>query len=231
MKRGVALLLAFLTVFGLAPAGTAFAQGAGRPASPPSGGVTLSQEPPAAPAPSPQPQQPPGSSADKRPTLVPDPGDPLDVKEVTLPGRAAAVISGASTWEDGFDALKSGIRKLEEELRRAGLRAAGRPVTVFTETDDMSFTYDLMMPVDERAAQGRANLTPEIRFGRTPQGKAYHFVHKGPYDEIDSTYETITAYLDSKGILPQDAFIEEYVTDLTDSADDKLEINIFVQPR
>jgi effector-binding domain-containing protein len=69
-----------------------------------------------------------------------------------------------------------------------------------------------------------------VRFARTPEGRAYHFVHKGPYDDIDSTYETITAYLDAKGILAKDVFIEEYATDFTTSADD-LEINIFVQPR
>jgi effector-binding domain-containing protein len=56
-------------------------------------------------------------------------------------------------------------------------------------------------------------------------------VHKGPYDDIDTTYETVTTYLDAKDILAKDAFIEEYLNDVADPADAALEINIFVQPR
>jgi hypothetical protein len=55
----------------------------------------------------------------------------------------------------------------------------------------MSFQYEAMVPV-ERIPEGRVRLTPEIRFGRTPDGKAYRFVHKGPYDDIDSTYESLS---------------------------------------
>jgi effector-binding domain-containing protein len=200
------------------------------PTSPPatgSGGITLTQEPP---APSGAPAAPAPPVARARPTLVPTPGDPLDVKEVTLPAKPAAVLSGQSTWDEGFDNLKNAFAKIESELGRAGLRPAGRPIAVFVGTDDAGFRYDAMVPI-EKVPEGREALTPEIRFGRTPEGKAYLFVHKGPYDDIDSTYETITAYLDAKGIIAKDVFIEEYVTDLTDSADDNLEINIFVQPR
>jgi len=249
MKHGVLFLVGMgILALGMVP--RAYSQGAAappagavesRPLPPPpggppsgaggSGGVTLTQEPaaPGAPTPAAPGASPPGAGA--RSTLVPDRGDPLDVKEVTLTARAAAITSGSSSWDEGFGSLKNGIRKLEEELARAGVRASGRPVTVFLETDDAGFRYDMLVPVEEQAVRGRATLTPEIRVGRTPEGKAYHFVHKGPYEEIDSTYETITAYLDSRGILPKDAFIEEYVTDLTESTDENLEINIFVQPR
>lgn len=198
------------------------------PDNPASGGVTLTQEPAAPPgAPSPSPP-PPAASA--RPTLLPTPGDSLDVKEVVLPAKPAAVLAGQSSWDEGFDNLKNSFATIESALGRAGLRPAGRPVTVFLETDDAGFRYEAMVPVDEASA-GRLPLSTEIRYGRIPEGKAYHFLHKGPYEDIDSTYETITAYLDAKGIVAKDVFIEEYVTDLTDRADDSLEINIFVQPR
>jgi effector-binding domain-containing protein len=193
------------------------------------GGVTLTQEPPTPPSAPPK-SQGIAPSAGARPTLVPSPGDPLDVAEVTLPAKPAAVLAGTSSWDEGFDDLKQAFGRIEGELAKAGIRPAGRPVTVFLETDDMGFRYEAMVPVDA-AASNRPNLSAEVGFGRTPEGKAYHFVHKGPYENIDSTYETITAYLDAKGIVAQDVFIEEYVTDLTDRADDSLEINIFVQPR
>ena len=197
------------------------------------GGVTLSQEPPApGAAPAPRSAGAAGSAAPPggRPSLVPTPADPLDVAEVTLPAKAAAVLAGTSSWDDGFDSLKRAFGAIEAALAKAGIKPSGRPVTVFVETDDMGFSYQAMVPV-ESAAASRPNLTPEIGFGRTPEGKAYQFLHRGPYETIDSTYETITAYLDAKGLVVKDVFVEEYLTDLTDRADDSLEINIFVQPQ
>jgi effector-binding domain-containing protein len=165
-----------------------------------------------------------------RPTLIPAPGDPVNVDEVTLPSKPAAVLVGQSTWDDGFQNLKNAFRKIEEELTRAAIAPAGRPLTVFVETEDLGFRYEAMIPIPAAPA-GRATLTPEVRFGKTPEGKALRFVHKDTYEEIDSTYETIEAYLEAKGVTVKSAFIEEYVTELTDAKDANLEINVFVQPQ
>jgi effector-binding domain-containing protein len=191
------------------------------PATPPS----AAQEPSQTPA---TPSQPPAATA--RTTLVPGPGDPTNAEEVMLPGKPAAVLSGTSTWDEGFSSLKSAFRKVEEELTRAGIAPTGRPLAVFLQTDDLGFRYDAMVPVAP-GLESHAPLSPEVHFGKTPAGKALRFVHKDAYDEIDETYETITAYLDAKNIAAKDMFIEEYVTDLTDSTDPNLEINIFVQPK
>jgi effector-binding domain-containing protein len=172
----------------------------------------------------------PAPAAAGRPTLIPTPGDPVNVDEVTLPGKPAAVLVGQSTWDDGFQNLKNAFRKIEEELTRAAIAPAGRPLTVFVETEDLGFRYEAMIPIPA-APPGRATLTPEVRFGKTPEGKALRFVHKDTYEEIDSTYETIEAYLEAKGIAVKSAFVEEYVTDLIDAKDPNLEINVFVQPQ
>jgi effector-binding domain-containing protein len=161
---------------------------------------------------------------------VPNPGDPTNVDEVTLPGKPVAVLAGTSTWDEGFTSLQDAFRKIEQELTRAAIGPAGKPLTVFLETDDMGFRYEAMVPIPQAPA-GRASLTPEIRFGKSPEGKALRFVHKGSYEEIDEMYETITAYLDAKGVTVTDSFVEEYVGDLSDPADPNLEINIFVQPK
>ena len=36
------------------------------------------------------------------------------------PGKPAAILSGTSTWDDGFTNLKNAFRKIEEELTRVG---------------------------------------------------------------------------------------------------------------
>jgi effector-binding domain-containing protein len=185
---------------------------------------------PAAPAPSQaQPQAVPAGPA-ARTTLAPGPGDPTNVEDVVLAAQAAAILTGTSTWDDGFITLKGAFGRIEDALVKAGIPLTGRPVAVFVHTDDAGFRYEAMVPVAS-VPEGRTELNPEIRFGTTPAGKSLRFVHKDAYDEIDGTYETITAYLDAKDIVAKDAFIEEYVTDLTDAADTNLEVNIYVQPK
>ena len=169
-------------------------------------------------------------AAAARPTLLPNPGDPANADEVTLPGKPVAILSGQSTWDDGLQNLKNAFRKIEEELIRAGIAPAGRPLALFVDTEDMGFRYEAMIPIPA-TPPGRTSLTPEVHFGSTPQGKAFRFVHKDPYEDIDATYETIEAYLEAKGVTVKGAFLEEYVTDLTDAKDPALEVNIFVQPQ
>lgn len=194
----------------------------------PTGPVPPAPPPIAAPAPVAPPAPAPTTTA--RPTLLPNPGDPVNVDDVTLPARPAAILSGMSTWDEGFASLKNAFRIIEEELTRAGIAPAGRPLTVFLQTDDLGFRYEAMIPIPP-LTDGLTALTPAIRFGTTPEGKALRFVHKAPYDEIDETYETMTAYLDAKSITVKDAFVEEYVTDLTEPGDANLEVNVFVQPQ
>jgi effector-binding domain-containing protein len=153
------------------------------------------------------------------------------VAEVTLPAKPAAVISGTSTQDEGFATLRRAFRQIEEELGKAGIAPAGRPLAVFQHfNQDGSFNYDAMIPI-ERAPEGRTLLTNEIRFGLTPTGRALRFTHKGAYEEVETTYDTIEVYLEAKGIVVNDPIVEEFVNDPKDAADADLELNIFVQPK
>lgn len=161
-----------------------------------------------------------------RGTLVETPGDANDVDEVSLPAKPALVLPGRATWEEAVPSLRAAFARIEAELAKAGIAATGRPIAVFTRTEDDGFQYEAMVPV----AQAPDPKPPEaegLRFGTTPGGKALRFPHKGSYDAIDATYETLTAYLDAKDVVVQDRFIEEYVTDLSDKADDTLDVNIY----
>lgn len=164
------------------------------------------------------------------PTLVPGVGDSSDVDEVLLPEKPALVLSGSAKWEGALATLRAAFARVTAELAKDGLAPAGRPVSVFTQTGDDGFKFDAMVPVAALPAT-LPTLPPEMRFATTPSGKAYRFVHKGPYDDIDTTYETVTAYLDAKDIVAKDAFVEEYIDDVTDPGDPNLAINIFVQPK
>lgn len=166
-----------------------------------------------------------------RQTLVPNPGEPNDVDEVTLPAKPAAILLGKTTWEEALPSLKASFAKIEEDLAKAGVRPTGRPLAVFTKTEDSGFQYEAMIPIEAAPASSGATEGEGLRFGSTPSGKALRFRHAGSYDEISGTYDTLIAYFDAKEIAVQDRFIEEYVTDLSDAADEKLDVNIYALPK
>jgi len=68
----------------------------------------------------------------------------------------------------------------------------------------------------------------DIAVGKSPGGKVLKFVHRGSYDAMDTTYEAITNYLDTKSLEAQELFVEEYVTDPVTTPEDRLVINVFV---
>ena len=91
-------------------------------------------------------------------------------------------------------------------MGKAGVRVTGAPLATFLETDDQGFKFEAMLPVHAAPGSRPAGLPAEVTFGATPAGRAIRFVHRAPYDDIDSTYEAISAYLDSKGIEVKESF-------------------------
>jgi effector-binding domain-containing protein len=217
------IIAAILAGVSVSPAG---AQAPAQPSPPQS---TPAPAAPTIPATPPAATTPPIAAA--RTTLLPEAGDPANVDEVMLTAKPVLVVSGTSDWDNGLKNIRAAATRVEAELKRLGIAATGRPLVLYTQTNDDNFKFDAMVPVAAAPASAPADLPKDMRFGETPSGKAWRFVHKGPYDDIDSTYETVTTYLEAKDIVARDAFIEEFVTDTADPADANLEVNIFVQPK
>ena len=155
------------------------------------------------------------------------PSDASETPTLELTGRPAAYIEGKAAWDEGFSKINDTIASIQAELDKAGLKRAGRPIAVFTETDDTSFRFRAMVPIDAIPA-GKTSLTDVVKFGDTPAGKAMKFEHRGSYEDIDSTYEAVTAFLDEKGLESQNLFYEEYLNDVKATDDPTLEVDIYV---
>jgi len=136
-------------------------------------------------------------------------------------------MEGKASWDDGFAAITGSFALINGELAKAGLKPAGRPIAVFVETDDSGFKYRAMVPV-ESAPEGKTSLSEAIKLGQTPAGKAMRFEHRGSYQDIDATYEAITAYLDERGIEAGNLFVEEYLNEVKAPDDPNLQVDIFV---
>ena len=195
----------------------------GSPAAPASPPAT-----PPAPATSPAPPDaPPPPPATGEATPDKQPPDTSISQTLDLPARTAAVFTGKSSWDEGFKSITDAFAKLDDAIGKNGLVAAGHPLAVFTATDDNGFSFSAEVPI-EKAPEGKTEVTPEIKIGQTPGGKAMRFQHRGSYEEIDSTYEAITAYLDEKGLESRNLFAEEYLDKVKSPDDVNLEVDIYV---
>jgi effector-binding domain-containing protein len=188
------------------------------PATPATPGPAPSAAPPAAPPPAAATQAPPPSSP--APVQAADPFG----EETTLTPKTVLVIKGTANWDSAFDTLIESFKSLSALLDKQGIKPSGNSMIVYTSTDDTGFTYLAEIPVE----QDPKNLTKAMSMGKSPDGKALKFVHRGSYDNMDNTYEAITNHLDDKKLEAKDTFIEEYITDPLKTAEDKLVINVYV---
>ena len=191
------------------------------PAASASPAPAASPSPAASASPSPGPVAPPPAAA-----ATPAPvqtADPFGL-ETTLESRKVVMVKGTANWDSAFDTLVDAFKALNTLLDKQGIKHAGNSMIVYTSTDDTGFTFLAEIPVE----QDPKNLPKDMSVGKSPEGKALKFVHRGSYDNMDNTYEAITNHLDDKKLEAKDTFIEEYLTDPLKTAEDKLVINVFV---
>jgi effector-binding domain-containing protein len=180
-----------------------------------------------APAPSatPAPATPPAAAQAPAPaaTAPVQTADPFG-EEISLEGKKVVIAKGNANWDTAFDTLIDSFKALNSLLDKQGIKASGNALIVYTSTDDTGFTYMAEIPVEQEPK----NLAKNMSLGKSPEGKALKFVHRGSYDNMDNTYEAITNHLDDKKLEAKDTFIEEYITDPLKTAEDKLVINVYV---
>src|SRR5208282_6023126 len=198
------------------------------PSPPASAGSTPadSAAPARVPSPSPGPTPAAGATPANPDAAKPSEGGSMG-ETLELTARPAATIEGKADRDEIYAAITGSIGLIRTEIDKAGLKAAGRPIAVFLEADDVGFTYRAAIPL-ESMPDGKTSLSVAVKLGQTPVGKAMRFEHRGAYDDIDATYEAITAYLDEKGVDAQDMFIEEYLNDVKTPDDPNLQVDIFV---
>jgi effector-binding domain-containing protein len=185
----------------------------------------------------------PPTSADKRPgsdaptgkpgnTEIEPNGSPgipdnATTESVTVAQRPIIMVAGKSSYDDAFKSIKASIEIVKAEMAKTGLKAGGHPITIFSEPDDKGFKYKAGTPLVAKP-DAVPTLGGNVTIGESPGGKAIKFQHRGAYEDIDSTYDVITAYLDAKGLQVDNPYIEEYLTDLTTADDPNLQVDIYV---
>ena len=155
---------------------------------------------------------------------TPTPGDPFG-EEVMLASKTIVFSKGSANWDSAFDTLVEAFKNVYGVLQKQGLKPAGPAMTIYTATDDTGFEYQAGVPVAE---EPKGPLPEGLAVGKSPEGRALKFIHRGSYDAMDSTYEAITNHLDEKRLEARDLFVEHYVTDPLTTPEDNLVIEVYV---
>jgi effector-binding domain-containing protein len=176
---------------------------------------------PAAPAQAPAPP-PPAPAAPAGPSVKP--GDAFG-EDVTLVAKTMVFAKGSANWDSAFETLVENFKKINDALAKQGVKPSGPAMTIYTSTDDTGFEFQAGYPVDEAP---KGPLPEGIMVGKSPEGRALKFIHRGSYDAMDSTYEAITNLLDEKRLEARDLFTENYLTDPLKTQEDNLVIEVYV---
>ena len=160
------------------------------------------------------------------PNATPTKPENATTENVEVPARPVVAISGQSSYDEAFKSIKASLEAVEKAMGKAGLKPTGHPITIFSAPDDKGFKYQAGVPLAQKPE--KTDLGGGVTVVMSPAGKAIKFQHRGAYDDIDSTYDVITAYLDAKGLQVDSPYIEEYLTDLTTADDPNLQVDIYV---
>jgi effector-binding domain-containing protein len=146
-------------------------------------------------------------------------------EDAALTAKTIIYVKGSGTWDKAFDIVSGSFKKIKTYLDKEGIKPDGLPMTIFTATNDTGFEFQAAVPIAEPPKNPPRG---ELAVGRSPEGKALKFVHRGSYEDLDNTYEAITNYLDDQRLEAKDMFIEEYETDPATTDANKLVIHVYV---
>ena len=196
------------------------------PAPPPAETAQPVGQPPGAPPAAPQEKSGPENETKTEPPAE-TPEQSIASQIIEVAAKPVLLTTGDGKWEEPAKTLSTAIAKVAAAVSKAGLTASGRPLVVFSKADDNGFHFEAMIPL-AKTPDVKIKLADGVEAGSSPAGKALKFEHRGSYEEIESTYEAITAYLDEKGLDSENKFIEEYLTDLTSAEDANVDVDIYV---
>ena len=156
------------------------------------------------------------------------PSDPFG-EQMTMTEKTIVYFEGSGQWDSAFETIVAAFKSVYGAMEKLGAKPDGAPMTIYTATDDTGFQFQAAVPVAQAPAPPpNGNMNGNIKVGKSPAGTALKFVHRGSYDEMDTTYEAIAHHLDERKLEAKDLFVEQYMKDPITTPDDDLVIEIYV---
>lgn len=148
-------------------------------------------------------------------------------EEVMLPERTLLMHRNKTSWDEAWPNIVAAFKGVRQDAEKLNVKVTGQPLIIYRSTADDSFEFDAALPIEAVPATPPP-VGGDVTIGAARTGKAIKFVYKGPFDAMDSTYELISNFIDSKKIDAEDLSIEEYVTDPVTTKPEEIMINIYM---
>jgi effector-binding domain-containing protein len=126
---------------------------------------------------------------------------------------------------DGNLAEKMGASygQLVSNIQVNGMEMTGPPITVTTKWEENEYVFDNCIPI--KSVSG--DLSAQVFESKTYSGYALKLEHLGSYANLDSSYEAILAYIAQMGLEITENPWEVYISDPSNTPEDKLVTHIY----
>jgi len=118
-------------------------------------------------------------------------------------------------------------------MHQHGLASAGSPRAIYMSFDPRGVDFTVAVPV--AAAPANAADSAPVAIASLPGAKTLRFTHRGPYEELMTTYNRIAQYLEAKGLMKDETdwarympMWEEYLNDPAETPEAELLTHIFL---
>jgi effector-binding domain-containing protein len=113
--------------------------------------------------------------------------------------------------------------QLMSNIQVNDMEMAGQPLTITTKWEDNTFEYENCIPVQNV----KGELAASVFSTKTYSGTAVKIEHIGSYDNLNKTYDDITAYIQQMNFEIIGAPWEIYVSDPSNTVEDKLITDVY----
>lgn len=116
------------------------------------------------------------------------------------------------------DKMAKSYGQLVSNIQVNGMEMSGPPITVTTKWEESEYVFDNCIPVQNV----KGDLSAKVFESKTYSGTAMKIEHIGSYAGLDSSYEAILAYLSQMGLEILGNPWEVYISDPSETPEDKL---------
>ena len=151
----------------------------------------------------------------------------LRVEQIEAQPLTVAFVSTTSAKDNAAIAAVIGASyvKVGQFMTKNGLKQAAAVQTINHKYDDSGYQFDAAIPVDHAPEKEVPSDSP-VQVKQTYSGKALKVVHKGAYQNMETTYRQMVAYMAAHGYEGAASPWDEYVSDPGETPEPELVTNI-----
>jgi effector-binding domain-containing protein len=141
--------------------------------------------------------------------------EPVDILYIQTGNQAVGDDVGAS--------LAAAYQEISAFMQENSIKMLSQPMAITRSWDALTFQFDAAIPV----VSADVPMSGNVRAGLSPSGAAVRVVHKGPYEQMGSSYEQLTAFMAVNGLQEGRVSWEHYISNPGQTVPSELVTHIY----